>query len=146
VPKEGDVFLWRYSETNKKGKTTTHGHTGIVKSYDSETGQVTILHARGTDYGTVEEVYDLSYFTGHAGWKGFYTPATDEGEFLDNAIKDYTTLAEATFDALENVEEGSSTYKSLTETLTFYTDMAKQYKTQKADLEKKKSESEAKTE
>ena len=79
VPQIGDVFLWRYTETKKKGKkvtSVTHGHTGIVESID-EDGTVHTLEAYGTDEGTIRTDRKLSEFTSHKGWKGFFRPVTE---------------------------------------------------------------------
>ena len=43
-PKKGDIVLWRSS---------SKGHTGIVSDVAKD-GTFTIVHARGTKYGTVE--------------------------------------------------------------------------------------------
>ena len=64
-PQPGDVFLWRSSDG---------GHTGIVVSYDSKTGEVETSEARGEEYGSLRVTRQISVFTGHAGWKGFFRP------------------------------------------------------------------------
>ena len=61
-PEVGDVFLWE-------------GHTGLVTKVEGS--DVTITHAKGTGYGVTEETKDLSYFTGHKGWKGFFSPKVE---------------------------------------------------------------------
>lgn len=72
-PKVGDVFLWRYYSTKDN---EWHGHTGVVTEVYKD-GTLMITHAKGKKYGTVEEVKELSYFTNHAGWKGFFRPVNE---------------------------------------------------------------------
>ncbi|HEX5171922.1 MAG TPA: DUF6443 domain-containing protein [Cyclobacteriaceae bacterium] len=61
-PEVGDIFLWT-------------GHTGVVTAVDGD--KVTITHAKGTAYGTIEETKSLTYFTEHKGWQGFFRPETE---------------------------------------------------------------------
>jgi RHS repeat-associated protein len=77
-PEAGDIFLWR---------TGVGGHTGIVKSYNEETGKVTIIHAKGSLYGIVEEEVDIDYLTKHSGWKGFFRPENETIDGKDDAYK-----------------------------------------------------------
>jgi RHS repeat-associated protein len=80
-PKVGDVFLWR---------SGSHGHTGIVTEVNGNL--ITIIHARGKDFGTREEDYKLSYFTGHKGWKGFYRPITETDNSKSNKFNSPQSL------------------------------------------------------
>lgn len=64
-PQSGDIFLWRDGDD---------GHTGVVVSYDAQSGTVVTSEARGVKYGSLQVQRQLSVFTGHAGWKGFYRP------------------------------------------------------------------------
>ena len=86
IPEAGDVFLWR---------TANSGHTGIVEGYDSESGDVTILHAKGSKFGVVRETMHISDFSNRNGWKGFFRP---EIETQDGKIDPFKTTLESLWD------------------------------------------------
>jgi len=91
VPQVGDFFLWRID-----GK----GHTGVIESYDSESGDVTILHAKGTKDGIVRVTIPISKLSNHKGWKGFFRP---EIETQDGKTDPHTSKLENLWDSRTGV-------------------------------------------
>ena len=72
-PKVGDVFLW--VTINEKGEKTD-GHTGVVTGVDGD--KITTAEANSTKLGVVKNYKrNLSDFTSHAGWRGFYRPKSE---------------------------------------------------------------------
>jgi uncharacterized protein YijF (DUF1287 family) len=79
----GDVFLWRDNDRNPPA-----GHTGIVKSFDSVSGDVEILEALVWSGGDNDDIctrctrvstykYNSGTLNGHDGWVGYFRPITD---------------------------------------------------------------------
>jgi len=89
VPRPGDIFIWRGVP---EGESRERGHTGIVVDYDPVTDTVTIVHAKGRDYGIVREKKHISYFTKNFkrfGWGGFFRPKQDREFESDKEYKDF---------------------------------------------------------
>jgi RHS repeat-associated protein len=74
-PEPGDIFLWREGD---------EGHTGVVVSYNKNTGDVETSEARGKKFGSLRVTRDISVFTGMDGWKGFYHPKKENPDKKDN--------------------------------------------------------------
>ena len=92
-PKPGDIFLWRNGD---------EGHTGIVVSYDSKTGDVETSEARGKAYGTVRVNRDLSAFTSMQGWKGFFRPKTEKPDKNSKTTSDKRHYSQEEYNKIMN--------------------------------------------
>lgn len=79
----GYIFLWR---DNKRSPPA--GHTGVVKSFDSATGNVEILEALVWSGGENDDIcknctrlstykYNSTTLNGHEGWIGYFRPLID---------------------------------------------------------------------
>jgi hypothetical protein len=79
----GDIFLWRDNKRNPPA-----GHTGVVKSFDSVTGNVEILEALVWSGGKNDDIcknctrvstykYNSNTLNGHEGWIGYFRPLVD---------------------------------------------------------------------
>lgn len=79
----GDIFLWRDNKRNPPA-----GHTGVVKSFDSVTGDVEVLEALVWSGGNNDDIcknctrlstykYDSGTLNQHKGWIGYFRPFVD---------------------------------------------------------------------
>jgi RHS repeat-associated protein len=92
-PKPGDIFLFR------SGKD---GHTGIVVSFDKETGEVITSEARGVKYGTLRVNRDISAFSGD-NFKGFYRPKNEKADKKQSGTDKKSKTVESDADKFKRI-------------------------------------------